>query len=317
MEDHMSVARRVVSVLIALGAIAYAAACRSGHEGGSSGPRTTRVTMEIRGGFKYVHSPENHMLEVAFLNSTTGDCKVEQLGVKLTVVEGLIVDPLIPPLGNTFNPDGAVLHFGDNPDEVLTVQRGDRPVTPFHPPRPKSDASWKDLKWVPSVSSFYPDHPLNPDWRSLPVVNGRVVLTHGTLVGIRPSDDRAVTGLFKFQRESDGATFTQAMTDRTIYTARVPGDRLIITLDHPTSAPQRIEIKPIGNRPVKLVLVGLHDDGHVIHPNEVVKHYCSYYELLSSPPPMSQRLLPVYIGDPQKPPLGQPSPGAYCSGEFN
>jgi hypothetical protein len=312
----MKVSRRIASLLLVSGVAAYVAACRSGHEMGPGGVRTTRLTIEIKGGFKYVHSPDQHMLEVAFLSSTHGDCEVKQLGVELTVQDGIIVVPSPAPLTRTFDPDGAVIRFGDNENDPLVVERGDRPATPFHPTRPGRESSWKDLKWVPSIEEFYPDHPLHRDWRSM--VNGRVVMTHGQLVASRPSDDAAIKGLFKFRRDSDDTTFTQSMTDRTIYTGRVVGDRVVMTLEHPRRAPERIEVKPVGTSPVKLLLIGMHADAKPrLNLNEVVTHYCSFYELLSSPPPMRERLLPMYIGEPAKPPLGQLSPGAYCSGEFN
>jgi hypothetical protein len=104
-----------------------------------------------------------------------------------------------------------------------------------------------------------------------------------------------------------------------VCTTRLPGDRIVINLANARSGITRIEVKPKAGRPVTLMLMGKHDynAAELIHVGDTVTHYCAFYELMSPVPPMSERLLPVYIGDPTKPLGGQPDPGAYCSGEFN
>ena len=311
----MRISRRHASLVVVLGFAVSAAACQSCFKANppTGVQATTPLTILIKGGFKYVHTPADHQIEIAFLKDAPLPCDVKQLGLELTVQDGEIVVPATPPADMTFNPAGAVITFGDNAAEPLTVARGARPAAPFHPGNPDADTDWEDLQWVPSLAPSYPSNPLNPNWRDL--VDGRVVLTHGKLVGAKPSDDVAFKGQFQFKRASDATTFTQSLTDRTLYTGQMPGDRVIINLAHAKSGISRIEIKPVAGRPVKLLLIGNHKAG-TVHVGDVIKDYCAFYELMSPVPPMSERLLPVYIGDPSKPLAGQPTPGAYCPGEF-
>jgi hypothetical protein len=294
------------------------AACQSCRQPApTSVQATTPLTILITGGFRYVNSPAEHQLEIAFMKSTTGACMVHQLGVELAVKDGEIVVPATPPASMSFDPGGAVVTIGDNAAEPLTVVRSGQPVAPFQPLNPSlsTDADWTDLKWVPSLDPFYPGNKLNPNWRQM--VDGRVVLTHGTLVAAKPSDDVAVSSVFTFTRPSDGATFTQALTDRTTYTGQVPGDRVIINMPGARSGITRLEIKPIGGRPVTLLLTGIHDlAAPKLKPGDSINDYCAFYELLTPVPPMNQRMLPKYMGDPSKPLAGQPSQGAYCPGEI-
>jgi len=270
------------------------------------------LIVEITGGFKYVQSVANHEVDVAFLKSTTGACAIKQMGIELVVKDGEIVSPSPAPADLTFDPGGAVITFGDSGAEALTAVRTAAAPAPYHPASP---TDWDDLVWIPRFDAFYPNNPLNPNWRQL--VDGRMVLTHGKLVAGKPSDDAARTGLFQFTRQSDGATFQQAVTDRAIYTTQLPGDRVIINLANARSGITRIEVKPSGGLPVKLLLVGRHTEAAPkLKPGDVIHHYCAFYELLSPVPTMAERMLPTYIGDPSKPLLGAPSPGAYCPGEF-
>jgi hypothetical protein len=313
----MSMSLRRASLLVMMGVTVCANACGSGRSNPPSDvpATTTPLIIEISGGFKYVHSPADHRVEIAFLKSTTGACTVNQLGVELAVKDGDIVVPASAPADKTFDPGGAVVTFGDNPAEALTATRGPNPGPPFHPANPDTPAAnWEDLSWIPRVDTYYPGNPLNPNWRQM--VDGRLVLTHGKLVAAKPSDVAAVTGLFQFKRASDGTTFQQSVTDNAIYTGQVPGDRVIINLANARSGISRIEIKPSGGLPVKLLLTGIHAGIPMMHPGDTITHYCAFYELRSPVPPMTERLLPVYIGDPALPLAGQPSPGAYCPGEF-
>jgi hypothetical protein len=311
----MRMSRRA-SLLTVVAMTACTAACQSCRNvSPTSVQATTPLTIQIKGGFRYVNSPAQHQLEIAFMKDTMGACMVHQLGVELSVKDGEIVVPATPPADMTFDPGGAVVTIGDNAAEPLTVVRGAQPSAPFHPASTATDADWSDLRWVPSLDSLYPASKLNANWRTM--VDGRVVLTHGTLVAAKPSDDVAVNGVFTFSRASDGATFTQALTDRTTYTGQVPGDRVIINLPGARSGISRIEIKPVGGRPVLLLLTGTHDQAApVLKPGDTINHYCAFYELLSPVPPMNERMMPKYMGDPSKPLLGQPSPGAYCPGEM-
>jgi len=283
--------------------------------------QVTRLVMNVTGGFKYAYSEAGHQLEIAFLKDTPGDpnkgeCYVHQLGVELTVKEGDIIVPAAPPADKKFDPAGAVITFdGATTAKPLNVARGTRPQAPFQPLSRNTDADWMDLSWVPSIQFFMPESTLAENWRSK--ADGRVVLTQGTLLGAKPSDDAAVNGVWDFTRKSDGAKFRQAATDRTVYTTEIPGDRIVINLANAKSGITRIEIKPTStSRPVNLLLVGRHMEAAAqLHVGETITHFCAFYELLSKVPPMNERFLPVFAGDPSKPLQGQPTPGAYCPGE--
>ena len=270
------------------------------------------------GRVQYVYSRKDNQLEVAFMKSSTKDdteCDVMQLGVDLTVKDGEIIVPATPPPGNVFDPGGAVVTFGDNQQERLVVERGPKPGSPNHPTSPDDEASWRDLQWIPNLGAELPKNPLNPKWREL--VDGRFVLTHGTLVGAKPSDEDAANSVFTFSRKSDGLSFTQAITDRALFTSEIPGDRVIVNMPGARGGVSRIEVRSVKGAPVVLLITGKHPDvPKRLKVGDVITHYCEYYVLMSPVPAFADRLLPAYVGDPGKPLGGNLSPGAYCSGDF-
>lgn len=314
-----STSRRMWFLMIGAAASAAVAAC-----GGSSGPTsspgsavpaTTRVEMVVKGGFAYVY--ENQQLDIAYLNSTTGPCTVTQVGHRLRVTDGQITSPN-PPATKEFDLQGTVVSFpAMKPDGSVTALGVGRPNTPFHPVNPGSEPSWRDLKWVPYVRPNYSGS-VNENWRTLPVVDGRMVLTDGKITGGQPGDLGATNGMYRFQRASDTLTFDQAITDRTLYSVQLPGSQVVINLTKGGTTTQVVIVPPGAGQPVKLALVGLHDNSPA---TPSIAHFCAFYELMDPVPPMSQRLIPTFINPTTGLPCTGtttcgPDPGAFCPGEW-
>ena len=296
---------------------------------------TIRLELESFGGFAYVHTPSEHKVEIAYLkdalvqepdpatNQPRTVCEVDQLGVDLLVVSG-VIESTPAPANRMFDLAGAVVTFPDLEAHATTlvVNRGNRPTAaPFGPANPGNVADWADLKFVPGTiyaqsTTDYPASSLNPNWRSL--VDGRVVLTHGEITAINPSDVAVRDSIFEFKSNSGTqAAFKQAMTDRTVFRADVPADRIVIHLTGATETKVNpIIIRPVTpGRPVKLKLIGrhVHQTPPVLPVNAAVEHYCAFYQLLQPIPQAKDQLIPyLFSGPPAASAGGQPSPGALC-----
>ena len=296
---------------------------------------TTRLELESYGGFAYVHTPSEHKVEIAFLRDasvqepdpTTNQprtvCEVDQLGVDLLVVSGVIESTPVPD-DRKFDLAGATVTFPDLEAnaKTLLVNRGNRPTSsPFGPANPSDIAEWMDVKWVPGTTygqstSDYPTSSLNPNWRDL--VDGRVVLTHGEITATNPSDVAVKDSIFEFKSSSGAkAAFKQAMTDRTYFRADVPADRIVIHLTGATKSESQIIVRPVSpGRAVKLKLIGrhVHQTPPVLPVNAAVEHYCAFYQLLQPVPAAKDQLIPHLFSGPliTSTAGGQPSPGPLC-----
>src|SRR5262245_56229658 len=115
---------------------------------------TTRLELEAYGGFAYIHTPGEDKVEIAFLKDahleehdpTTNQprtvCDVDQLGVDLLVVSGVIDSPDRPD-NRMFDLAGATVTFPDlkASAKTLVVNRGPRPAAaPFGPANPNDPA---------------------------------------------------------------------------------------------------------------------------------------------------------------------------------
>ncbi|HWW86430.1 MAG TPA: hypothetical protein VNZ26_22705 [Vicinamibacterales bacterium] len=281
----------------------------------------TTLELTSQGGFAYVSSPDSKTVEIAMLKSTTGECTVPQLGAKLRVDDGRIVEP--SGAGATFDPGGAVITFEGTGNNGVTLVGPGRPDTP-RPDNPTT-SDWHDLKWVPDTRPSYSSNPLNPNWRSM--TDGRIVLTQGTLTAEPPSAPGAVVSTWKFKRTSDSTSFEQAITDKTHYSVHLSSNQVVINLvgARSSATPSRIVVEPLDKRrTVALTLIGTHDpNAPQIGVGDPLKDFCAFYELLLPVPPMSERLIPFFLGPypqqtaPSTPPPGNGgSPGAYCPGDW-
>jgi hypothetical protein len=289
-------------------------------------PTTTQNTtleLESNGGFAYLQ-PSSNLVEIAYLpkidNMTTG-CHVPESRVRLWVVRGKVVAPSGTPEKREFDLRHTVVRFADleTSSASLVVNRTNPPASPPFGPVPASDPTlWKDLKWLPRVYDRYPGSSLNP---TVPV-DGKVVLTRGNLSGLHPSDVVVQDALFDFKKTPTGPVeFTQALTDRTLFTVSIPKAQIVINLTGSTEGVSQIIVAPEApGKAVKLKMIGLHDE---MTPPSIplgapVTHFCGFYELLQ-PVPTAQ-ILPYFAGNPavtaaNRP--GQPSPGALCPSDFN
>jgi hypothetical protein len=296
-------------------------------------PTAVALELELYGGFAYLHQGGDAVVNVAYLRDNSGpgsECAsypVDQLGVDLMVVSGTIVQPVPAPLNRMFEVSGTVMTFPGlaSSTDPLSVTRSPRQERPANRSNP---AAWYDLQWVASISSGAPPASLKSNWRD--IVDGYVELQHGTLRAAHPSDVVARDTIFEFRPRTQpaGSGFRQAMTDRTIFTAKVPADRVAIDLNmHNASSPKkaspvlRIEVVPTApKRPVRLKLIGRHSHATppALKPGEPVNHFCAFYALLERTPPITEaeQLIPhVYqIDASNHDNVGQPSPGPYCPG---
>ena len=285
---------------------------------------STRLEIEAQGCFAYIPDRPNNRLEIVYLaDLNVPDCEVDQIGTELMVDDGNIVEVVggPTPADKIFKLDGAVVTFPDleSSNLPLTADRGNRPDG--GPPDPANPANWTDLKWVAGIGQDFPQSTRNPNWRDLPVVDGRMVLKGGQVRAHQPSDMAARDGVFDFKR---GATvaFTHAMTDRTDYTVQVPANRVVMQLTGADSGITQIVIERTApGRPVRLELKGLHtaNTGTELPVGAPIHHYCAFYQLLDPIPASTEWLIPHFAGNPKVAPAdpkGSPSPGPFCPGQW-
>jgi hypothetical protein len=299
---------------------------------------TTDLELESVGGFAYIHSRGAPEVNVAFLKSVdVADCKVEQLGVELMVVSGVVTsvtggpDPTLPPaLKRRFELQRATVRFPDlaKSSHPLVVNRSRRPTGPFGPGQA---TEWADVRWVPGIrynvgttsgqpTADYPQSTLHPDWPNM--VDGRVVLSNGTMSAGHPSDVAVQDSIFEFKTPGGtGPSYKQAVTDSTVFRARVPSNQIVINLTGAASTVTQIVIQPTeAGRAVRLKMKGRHAEQTppVLPIGEPVHHYCAFYQLLDPIPAHNLQLIPQLFSGPIASSTlgGQPSPGAYCPGEW-
>lgn len=291
----------------------------------TSAEQTITLKMRIFGAFTYVHSNARKDVQIAYLNAvSSGSCAVSKPRVTLRVVKGTITAPSPAPANKSFDLDGAVVTFALGLPGGLT-QTGPGIVNSHdHPGNPDDDAQWIDMKWIPNVFAQYVGNPIHPNWSTLPVVNGRVVLTGGSLSGHKPTDPAATHGMWEFKKpQTPSVAFSQAMTNAVDYDATLHGSVVVINLTRAGNNVIKIDIAP-ENGEVRLALLSEHLDAPATIPvGTSIHHFCAYYQLLTTPPTDAEQLLPYYAG-PQStataPPAvtssNSPIPGPLCPGDY-
>jgi len=300
------------------------AAC-SGSSGGpgssSTAAPTTKLIIEITGGFAYVPDVPKRTLEIAYLNDvemkdTSGTiiCAVDEIGTELIVLRGKIVSPSAPP-NRTFDLDGTVV---TNPalDNTTTPLTYNRPIGHPSPAKPSTPGQWSNLQYVPSLKDFHANTGIRPTWRN--EVNGRVVLKGGNVVATVPTDPSIEKADFEF-RQGTTSKGSFAVTDKIIYTVDVPGTAVELQLTRSLgSTTLKIE-PPAPGTPVKLKLHGLHGADAVSSfvQGQEVREFCAFYSLLEPKQPASEMVKMFYNGPPASsfPSGAQPSPGYFCGGD--
>jgi hypothetical protein len=321
-----------IGVPIALIAVAYV--WYSGFPPTAS-TATTKLEIEIDGGFAYIPKPADNRLSIAFLDDFTHTakdpqtgtdvvyCDVRQLGTELVVERGDITSTTggPTPSNKTYNLDGAQVTFPalEAANMSLAATRGPRPPSPGRPVDPDNDGHWADLKFVGSLKVEHAGTDVHPDWQN--IVNGWLSVKGGTIKGRKPTLVKLVKAGFDFKK-GGVSQFEQALTDRTEYVVDVPGSSIEIELKNASSGVTRIVIAPQGNR-VRLKLMGLHDmSKQELKPGEELKDFCAFYQLLDPRPDPKDWLRPHYVpatvvsastATPQ--PIGT-SPGFFCPGDW-
>jgi hypothetical protein len=279
---------------------------------------TISLDMTILGGFTYLHSSGSKTFDVVYLNKVdNGTCQVSKTTVTLKVLDGTITSPSPPPATNAFDLDGTVVTF-ENPSTGSASGNGPGPLQGNDKPGNPDDADqWADLKFVPNVFQRFPNSPVDPDWQNLAVVNGRVVLSSGTLKAAKPTEPGAVHATWDFKKRNANGTpvFSQAITNATIYSTRVAGTSLTITLTKGASVIP-VVVTPNNHR-VQLSLSGMHEGSpDTLAIGAPVDDFCGYYEILKPPPAVVDRLLPHSTQVITAPNGSHPVPGPLCGGDY-
>jgi len=285
-------------------------------------PLKTHVTMNLEGGFAYVKVPSVNEVDVSFLKDThvmegtTDVCTVHQLGVKLKVTGGTLIQPASEP-ANGFDVASSIVTIDNATSPPLNANRG----SPAGSSPPASDAEWADLKFVASVKDRYGSGTtLRTDWLSQ--VSGRLKLTRGTLKGVHPTDVFMKKGVWEFKGGAGApAPFTQAMTNATEYTVDVSGDQVALTLTDAGGSTSQIIVRADASHAVTLLVEGVHDDSSGQIPVDApIKDFCAFYQLLNPVPPSTAWLIPYWKGDPtvtDPTKKGNATPGGACPGDWN
>ena len=321
----------VVVAAVALGSLSFASAPAG----------STRLIIEISGGFAFIPEPSNQRIHVAYLNDvfvapdtdTNGDgsitpadapvCDVQQIGTELKVIRGVVTESLPvakTPANRTYDLAGARVTLphltGSTPTAVRTLPT---------PTNVTSPASWTDLHFVPSIKEFHAGSQVIPGWRSK--VNGFISLRGGTFVGSTPTDPLVQSAYFEF-KQNNIVVGRSAVTDKVIYTVDVPQDYVQLNFSGSAIGYTRLKIEPPpSGGPVRLRLRGLHSMNTAASyaDGDEIKDFCAFYSLFkktpssAEPTPMSsaERLKMFYKN--ATPPLAsgdQPSPGFFCDGSW-
>ena len=314
--------------LITVVAAGCAGGCTGGSQGtaaGSSSAATTKLIIDITGGFAYVPDQANRTLEVAYLNDVEIKetaagvervvCAVDQIGTELIVVRGNIVSSS-PPANRTFNLDKTVVKIPalDNVSTPLTFTRGSWPPAPA---KPANVSHWQNLLYVPSLKDHHPNSGIRPNWRA--EVNGRLVLKGGNIVATLPTDPSIEKADFEF-RKGTSSLGSFAVTDKTIYSVDVPGTAIELLLQDSPFNYGTVRIEPTApGQPVRLKVRGLHHPGAVssFTTGQEIGDFCAFYSLLEPRPASSDMVKVFYNGPPGMLAGGaKPSPGFFCMGDW-
>jgi hypothetical protein len=300
---------------------------------------STPLEIEIVGGFAIVKADPR--LDIAYLNDTTinlsqtralktGEsdrtvCNVPQVGTQLEIVRGNIISanpPNAPELpSKIFDLDEKEVTFpaleagAVGPGAVHTWP----PVPPLPTP-PSSAAQWHTLRFIPGLTKHHTGTGPAPNWftkvnnAGVRLVNGRIRLRGGSIIGGVPSRPQMQESHFEFRDVSNTLSIQAAVTDRAVYSATVVGNNVVIQFSAGGNSPiRRLEVAPlVAGEAVKLRVRGNHN-GMGPEPGGKLGDFCVFYALFDDIPDHEQWLEPFLIqaggGGGTGP---QPSPGFFC-----
>jgi hypothetical protein len=298
--------------------------------------RSTKLEIEIAGGFAFVPTPSKKTLQVAYLkdvswNDADGSvsCSVKQIGTQLVLVRGDVTDAQPPaPEDGIFDLNGWVVSFPALDKANIKFDGFRKSGMPS--PLVAGPTHWKSQKYVPKIIDHHAGSKIRTDWQDH--VSGWVVLKGGKIVGSEPTDPLMQHA--KFDYELAGNSIGKAsVTDKMIYTVDVPGDNIeVVFTNRSTQESKRIVLdSPDAAKPVRLILRGLHDmpmTGAFGSRIELTD-FCAFYSLLEGgdkipsdkrlrlfyEPPSPQQIASFAPQNPGANPP-QPSPGFYCDGDW-
>ena len=292
---------------------------------------STKLEIEISGGFAYIPSPNDRRLHIAYLNSVLVNeggavvCDVPQVGTELQVVRGVVDDydgrdPM--PQTRIFNLDKARVTFPKLESATIQLHTPRHGWKPNPLKAPHGDPAWKDLQYVPRIQ----DHPgmgsrrLKGNWRNDENVNGFMTLRGGRLEGTNPSDPIAEMAALEFRNISGGTTYSTLVSgsDKTIYTVVVPDNEVEIKFAQSSYGHQRLVLKPnASGEAVRLRLRGLHSMNAPPKDGDELKDFCAFHQLLTPAVPASEYVKIFYKAPtPPQGGAGMPSPGFFCVGDW-
>ena len=292
---------------------------------------STKLEIEIVGGFAFVPTPSQQMLEIAYLDDVDfADCSVDQIGTELVVVRGDITGAEPPaPDNRIFDLNGWVVNFPalDKSNLKFSGYRSQGMPSPMHP---GSTGNWSNAKYVPALKDHHSGSKIKSDWRDS--VNGRMVLKGGRIQGSVPSDPLMKDAAFDFQLAGTSIG-KAAVTDKMVYTVDVPGEHVEMVFTNKSQQTKRLVLAPWApGKPVRLLLRGLHTMPMTgaYGSNFELKDFCAFYSLLEGGEQIpSNKRLRLFYEAPQfasatptpgaqsfGPNRPQPSPGFYCSGDW-
>jgi hypothetical protein len=317
---------------------------------------STKLEIQIEGGFAFVAPTTGNKLEIAYLNDwvlrkdTNGNgvmdptepavfddlnnngvrdanesdtCNVDQMGTHLIVDRGSVDTSLGATVvaGQPQDIDKAVIRFPalETANIPLTIDKGTTwPPAPATPGTPAAPANPdNEADWKDMVPTLRSYHGGTINPSWQTMVNGRMVLPGGNIKATIPSNSVFKKAHFEF-KANNALKFKAAMTDRMIYTVDVPGPTVELQVTGATSGLTKLVLKPQGNR-VVLILRGRHNMS-VPGDQAPLKDFCSFYQLLQPMPDPKDFLTPVYIAatpaTPPPPGSQKPSPGFFCNGDW-
>jgi hypothetical protein len=296
---------------------------------------STKLEIDITGGFAFVPSKDKKMLQVAYLNSVDEPgCHVEQIGTQLVIVRADIL-PSNPPAreDRVYDLAGWDVSFPalDTTNDKVKGLRNNRMPSP-HFPGPTG--KWTKSEYVPGMQSHHKGSSVRADWDKF--ISGKMILKGGHITGSTPSDPLMKDAKFTF-RIAGSADEQAAVTDKMVYTVYVPGEQVEMVLtkrpvEGQSGRPEtkRLILKaPETGKPVRLTLRGLHSMPMTgAYGSIEMRDFCAFYSLVQGkdglPIPPGKRLKIFYEGPRPANANGmtpeehaaQPSPGFYCNGDW-
>jgi len=294
---------------------------------------STKLEIDMTGGFAFVPSKDKKMLEVAYLNSVDEPgCKVEQIGTQLVIVRADIIqsNPAAPE-ERIYDLAGWDVSFPAL-DATKDKVKGLRNTSMPSPRLPGPTGKWTKSEYVPGMKSHHKQSSVRADWDKF--ISGKMILKGGHITGSTPSDPLMKDAKFTF-KITGTADQQAAVTDKMVYTVYVPGEQVEMVL---TKRPvegqsgrgetKRLVLKaPETGKPVRLTLRGLHSMPMTgAYGSVEMKDFCAFYSLVQdkdgNPIPPAKRLRIFYEGPRSQAGMtpeehaAQPSPGFYCNGDW-